>query len=92
MKIEKTKKWDKMITSDKATLAGNVELMKIKINSIEDQLKMKEFLLANSGGTKKNPEVSEEVSDLLCDAIRAKLSILNYRQPLKTFKTTNISL
>lgn len=47
-----------------------------KANMIEEQAKMKEKLLLAKGGTEKNPEMGEYVSDMFIDAIKAKLAIL----------------
>ena len=47
-----------------------------KAGMIEEQAKMKEKLLQAKGGTEKNPEMGENVSDMFIDAIKAKLAIL----------------
>ncbi len=65
-----------MITNNKYTLLENVEQIKIKAHILEEQAKMKEKYLQYSGGTEKNPEMSEHVSNMIIDAIKAKLTIL----------------
>lgn len=65
-----------MIHNDKNTLIENVEQIKIKARAIEQQAKMKEKFLELNGGTEKNPELGENVSNMLIDAIKAKLTIL----------------
>lgn len=65
-----------MIKNDKYTLIENVEQIKIKAQMLEQQAKMKEKLLQLNGGTEKNPELGEDVSNMLIDAIKAKLTIL----------------
>eukprot|EP01022_Parablepharisma_sp_SALTPOND_P032672 TRINITY_DN858_c0_g1_i1.p2 TRINITY_DN858_c0_g1~~TRINITY_DN858_c0_g1_i1.p2 ORF type:complete len:514 (-),score=131.63 TRINITY_DN858_c0_g1_i1:774-2315(-) len=51
-----------------------------KANLIEEQAKMKEKLLQAKGGTERNPEMGEYVSDMFIDAIKAKLAILENLQ------------
>jgi len=65
-----------MINNDKYSLLENVEQIKIKANLLEQQAKMKEKILQLNGGTEKNPEIGEDVSNMLIDAIKAKLTIL----------------
>ena len=65
-----------MINNNKNTLIENVEQIKIKAHMLEEQAKMKEKLLQFNGGTEKNPELGEDVSNMLIDAIKAKLTIL----------------
>ena len=43
---------------------------------LEEQAKMKEKFLQLNGGAEKNPELGENVSNMLIDAIKAKLTIL----------------
>ncbi len=54
----------------------NVEQIKIKANMLEEQAKMKEKFLQLNGGAEKNPELGENVSNMLIDALKAKLTIL----------------
>jgi hypothetical protein len=65
-----------MINNEKYSLLENVEQIKIKANMLEQQAKMKEKFLQLNGGTEKNPEIGEDVSNMLIDAIKAKLTIL----------------
>lgn len=65
-----------MINNNKYSLLENVEQIKMKANLLEQQAKMKERLLHLNGGTQKNPEIGEDVSNMLIDAIKAKLTIL----------------
>ena len=65
-----------MINNEKYSLLENVEQIKIKANLLEQQAKMKEKFLQFNGGTEKNPEIGEDVSNMLIDAIKAKLTIL----------------
>jgi hypothetical protein len=65
-----------MITNKKQSLLSNVEQVKIKANILEEKSKMKEKYLKYSGGAEKNPELSEDVSNMMIDAIKAKLTIL----------------
>ncbi len=65
-----------MIHNEKYSLIENVEQIKIKANMLEEQAKMKEKFLNLNGGSEKNPELGEDVSNMLIDAIKAKLTIL----------------
>ena len=65
-----------MISNDKFSLIENVEQIKIRANILEEQAKMKEKFLQLNGGAEKNPELGENVSNMLIDAIKAKLTIL----------------
>lgn len=65
-----------MINNEKYSLIENVEQIKIKANILEEQAKMKEKFLNLNGGSEKNPELGENVSNMLIDAIKAKLTIL----------------
>ncbi len=65
-----------MIGNNKNSLLENVEQIKIKAKMLEEQAKMQEKLLQLNGGTQKNPEIAENISNTLIDAIKAKLTIL----------------
>lgn len=65
-----------MIVNNKYSLLENIEQIKIKAQLLEEQAKMKERLLHLNGGAHKNPEIGEDVSNMLIDAIKAKLTIL----------------
>jgi hypothetical protein len=75
LNIETESKWEKMIKNKNNTLLDNVENIKIKVHILEEQAKMKEKYLKH-GGTEKNPEIVEDVSNMMIDAIKAKLTIL----------------
>jgi hypothetical protein len=69
-------KWKKLIKDDKHTLIENVEQIKIKAQMLDKQVKMKEKLIHYSEkGT--NPELRKDVSNMLIDSIKAKLTILD---------------
>ena len=65
-----------MISNNKYSLFENVEQIKIKAQMLEQQAKMQGKLLNLNGGAQKNPEIGENVSNMLIDAIKAKLTIL----------------
>lgn len=77
-------KWNKMIANPNADALTNIYNVKLKIESLEQEVEMKEKLLKVNGGIENNPELGERISSLLIDSIEAKLSILN--QPTKTAK------
>ena len=53
-----------------------LKVAKTKLDSIESKRKQKDLLLKYSGGTANNPELSEEICDLMIDSIQAKLSLI----------------
>jgi hypothetical protein len=65
-----------MINNKNNTLLDNVENIKIKAHQLEEQAKMKEKYLRYNGGAEKNPELGEDISNMMIDAIKAKLTIL----------------
>lgn len=64
-----------MLNNNKFSLAQNVESVKMMAKVLEDKAKMAEPNIKY--GSRDNPELIEEVSYLLVDSIKAKLSILN---------------
>jgi hypothetical protein len=74
--VNNDNKWEKIIKNNKHSLLENVEEIRIKAQMLEEQAKMKEKLLHYNGGTEKNPELGEDVSNMYIDAIKAKLTIL----------------
>jgi hypothetical protein len=70
------RKWERMISNNKYSLLSNIEQIKIKANLLEEKMKMKEVYLKHCGGSEKHPELSEDVSNMMIDAIKAKLTIL----------------
>jgi len=72
-------KWKKIIQNDKYPLMSNIENMKIQINKIEIQAEQerKALMQNNNEAVAKNPEIGEKCSNLIVDAIRAKLAILD---------------
>ena len=74
---EDDKKWEKMIKRNKYSLQENVEQIKIKAKKLEEDAKRKEQLINLNGGPEKNAKLGEDVSNMLIDAIRAKLTKLD---------------
>lgn len=66
----------KILQDGKGTLDENLYLAKNKIAVLENQAKQKEELLKLTGGAGANPELGNQVCDLMIDSIKAKLSIL----------------
>lgn len=73
--IRKQTQWNKMINNNKNTLIENVEQIKQKAHKIEQNAKMKEQLM-HANGDVNNIQMQSTVSNLLLDAIKAKLTIL----------------
>ena len=65
--------WDKMLKN--GNIVENLEIIRQKAEVLENQAKMNEQLLNNSGND--DLELQQKVSDCLIDAINAKLSILD---------------
>ena len=53
-----------------------LKVVKTKLDSIDSKKKQKDILLKYSGGTAKNPELSDEICDLMIDSIQAKLNLI----------------
>ena len=53
-----------------------LKVVKTKLDSIDSKRKQKDILLKYSGGTAKNPELSDEISDLMIGSIQAKLNLI----------------
>ena len=70
-------KWKKIINSFEGNFANNVDKIRQKVDNIDRKAVNKEKQLKMEGGIGKNPELGQEVSNLLIDSIEAKLSILN---------------
>ena len=73
---QQSKKWEKVINNNSATLLENINNVKEQANSLEKQAEMNEKLLKLNGGIENNPELGKKVSSLLINSIEAKLSIL----------------
>ena len=71
------KKWKKIINNFEGNFATNVNKIRQKVDNIDRKAVNKEKQLKLEGGIGKNPELGQEVSNLLIDSIEAKLSILN---------------
>ena len=70
-------KWEKIINKFKGNFATNVNNIQKKVDVIDREAFNKEKKLKLEGGIGQNPELGQEVSNLLIDSIEAKLSILN---------------
>lgn len=53
-----------------------LKVVKTKLDSIDSKRKQKDILLKYSGGTAKNPELSDEICDLMIGSIQAKLNLI----------------
>jgi hypothetical protein len=66
----------KIFEQGKGMLDENLYLARNRLSCLEEQAKQKEKLLKIKGGIVTNPELGNEVCDLMIGAIKAKLSIL----------------
>jgi len=69
-------KWENIIKRNKFSLLENFEEIKMKAKKLEENAKRKEKIIALKGGVDHNPKLGEDVSNMLIDAIKAKLTIL----------------
>ena len=53
-----------------------LQVVKSKLDSIEEKKKQKTLLLKYGGGAANKPELSDEISDLMIDSIQAKISLI----------------
>ena len=68
--------WDK-IANKTGNKFENIEVIQSKIKYIEEKAKRDEEILKLKGGSIKNPDLSNHLSDLLINSIKGKLSIIN---------------
>jgi hypothetical protein len=58
-------------------IVDNVNNVKQQAEYFEREAEQKEKFLRYNGGIEKNPELGQQVSNLIINSIQAKLSILN---------------
>jgi hypothetical protein len=66
-----------MINNKKYSLIENVEMIKKKANYLEEKAKEEEKFIELNGGAGRNHQQGEKMSNMLIDAIKAKLAILD---------------
>jgi len=66
-----------MIHNEKYSLIENVDLIKQKVQKLEERTKMDELLMEHNGGVAKNQKVGEKLTNMLIETIKAKLTILD---------------
>ena len=70
-------KWNKEINDKNGNVLENIDYIKQQAKLIDNKIKQKEQYLKLTGGVENNPEVGNEMSELIIDSIGAKLTILN---------------
>ena len=70
-------KWNKEVNNKNGSVTENINYIKEQTKIIDDKVKQKEQYLKLAGGVENNPEIGQEMSELIIDSIGAKLSILN---------------
>ena len=70
-------KWNKEINDKNGNVIENIDYIKQQAKLIDNKIKQKEQYLKLTGGVENNPEVGNEMSELIIDSIGAKLTILN---------------
>ena len=75
MECSKTNDIKKLIKENKMD-ENTLRMAKYKLDSLEEKKKQKSLLLKLNGGVGNNPELGEELCDLMIDGINAKLSII----------------
>ena len=68
--------WDKLANKT-GNKFENIEVIQSKIKYIEEKAKRDEEILKLKGGSIKNPDLSNHLSDLLINSIKGKLSIID---------------
>jgi hypothetical protein len=68
--------WQADLQDNRLNRAEKYNRLVDKANQIETRARMKEQLLQAKGGSDKNPEMGEYVSEMFIDAIKAKLAVL----------------
>ena len=74
---EDLEKWNKEINDKNGNVIENIDYIKQQAKLIDNKVKQKEQYLKLTGGVENNPEVGNEMSELIIDSIGAKLTILN---------------
>ena len=69
-------RWGKLMKDN--SLDDAVKKIRLEANLLEDKAKQKEMFLMLNGGIEKNPNVGDDVKELLVKAIEAKLAILDH--------------
>ena len=70
-------KWNKMLKKNNSSGVEGVQKVKSKIDRIDEEIKKKELLLKYAGGNEQKAEMRDQISSMLIDSIKGKLSILN---------------
>ena len=70
-------KWNKEINDKNGNVIENIDYIKNQTKLIDNKVKQKGQYLKLTGGVENNPEVGNEMSELIIDSIGAKLTILN---------------
>ena len=70
-------KWNKEIIDKNGNVIENIDYIKQQAKLIDNKVKQKGQYLKLTGGVENNPEVGNEMSELIIDSIGAKLTILN---------------
>ena len=70
-------KWNKEINDKNGNVIENIDYVKQQAKLIDNKVKQKGQYLKLTGGVENNPEVGNEMSELIIDSIGAKLTILN---------------
>lgn len=69
--------WSKLASNPKGSKMENLQVIKNKIESMESKARQQQDLMRINGGYSKNPELGDNITDLLIDSIQAKLTIIN---------------
>ena len=75
IKFRKSHNWERILKSEKGNIYENVEKAKKRVEQLEEKAKMSEQLLQNSKEG-IDPQLQQQVSGYLLDAIKGKLTIL----------------
>ena len=69
--------WNKLANNKSGNKIENIQIMKSKIDSIEENVRQKQEILKMNGGNSHNLDLANQITDLLIDSIKGKLTIID---------------
>jgi hypothetical protein len=69
--------WTKLANNKSGNKIENIQIMKNKIDSIDENVRQKQEFLKINGGTIHNFGLANRITDLLIDSIKGKLTIID---------------
>ena len=69
--------WNKLANNKTGNKIENIQMMKSKIDSIEENVRQKQEILKVYGGNVHNFDLANQITDLIIDSIKGKLTIID---------------